>query len=149
MSNTNVMSSLFIPDMNADQLDSLARSSNRDSRFAASQIQILRGSSLDFLSRDPDVRIRRNVARHPNTSTQTLHNMRNDPDELVKRFLAANIHSDEITLDKLAWDPSWHVRNFVAGNKSTADYTILLLRNDPHWMVRETVQKRCYSAHVY
>ena len=144
MSNTNVMSSLFIPDMNADQLDSLARSSNRDLRFAASQIQILRGSSLDFLSRDPDVRIRRNVARH-----QTLHNMSNDPDELVKRFLAANIHSDKITLDRLAWDPSWRVRNFVAGNKSTADYTILLLRNDPHWMVRETVQKRCYSAHVY
>ena len=149
MSNTNVMSSFFIPDMNANQLSSLARSSNRDLRFAVSQIQILPGSALDFLSHDPDVRIRRNVARHHNTYTQTLHNMRNDPDEWVKRFLAANIHSDEITLDGLAWDPSWHVRNFVAGNRSTADYTMQVLRNDPHWMVRSTAQRRYYPTYVY
>ncbi|MBF0409066.1 MAG: hypothetical protein HQM10_17085 [Candidatus Riflebacteria bacterium] len=143
------------PDVSAETLLRLSNGSDLDVKAVAAENPKLtdlltRASELDILSKSDHWKIRLAVAKHRNTSSDTLLRLSNDSDVDVKNAAKLSIVENTMLklsgasdaseqLDSLSNSDDFRMRLAVANNKNTALNTLLKLGNDSDHDVRAAV----------
>jgi hypothetical protein len=78
--------------------------------------------TLELLANDKDSSVRFWVARNPNTPAETLERLANDRDSCVRECVAYNPNTPPEVLEHLANDEDSEIRYEVANNINTPQY---------------------------
>ncbi|MBF0546857.1 MAG: hypothetical protein HQM08_20625 [Candidatus Riflebacteria bacterium] len=134
------------PNTPANTLLRLSNDSDQDVKAAVANNPKLTSpqtnpGELEMFATSSDWKIRQAVARHVNTSAETLLRLSNDSDQDVKAAVAGNPkltsqYTNCNDLDILAGSSNWKVRQTVAMNRSTSRNTLMRLVNDSDSDVR-------------
>lgn len=97
--------------------------------------------TLDLLSQDPDMSVRREVALNPNSTPEILDRLSRDIQSWIRAGVAYNTRTPSEILDRLSRENDTRIRECVAWNPNAWSRTLFRLHRDSDYRVRWCVAR--------